>query len=74
MTNSKKPLLSRIKSFRKWRTFVAIPLIIIGCAALVLPVIPGVLILFLGIALFNPDLAEKMKDSVSNFVKSFNFS
>jgi uncharacterized protein YqgC (DUF456 family) len=73
MTDYKKTLLDQIKSFRKWRTFVAVPLIIIGFAALLLPVIPGVLILFLGIALINPDFAEKVKNGVTKFVKSLNF-
>ncbi len=74
MTGTKRSLLSRIESFRKWRMIIAIPLIILGTASLLLPVIPGILILFLGIALINPDLAEKFKNNVTKFFRSLNFS
>jgi len=60
----KKPLVDRIMKFRKWRNWVAIPLIILGIIGLALPILPGIAILFLGILLINPGLAYKIKDKI----------
>lgn len=63
---SKIPLIKQLESFRKWRNWIAIPLIALGVVSLLLPVIPGLLIIFLGIMLVNPDLADRIKDKVIN--------
>ncbi|KPK93170.1 hypothetical protein AMJ80_06095 [bacterium SM23_31] len=60
----KKPLVDRIMKFRKWRNWIAIPLILVGIVSLALPILPGIAILFLGILLINPGLAYKIKDKI----------
>jgi len=66
----KKPLLDRIMKFRKWRNWIAIPLIIIGVVGLALPILPGIAILFLGILLINPGLAYTIKDKIIQLYKN----
>ena len=68
---SKKPLIEQLKSFRKWRNWIAIPLIAIGVISLLLPVLPGILIIFLGIMLINPELADRIREKVTNLKKKF---
>lgn len=68
---SKIPLIKQLESFRKWRNWIAIPLIVIGIISLLLPVLPGLLIIFLGIMLVNPDFADRIKDKVINIKKKF---
>jgi len=68
---SKKPLIEQLESFRKWRNWIAIPLIALGILSLLLPILPGVLIIFLGIMLFNPELADRIKDKVMNLKRKF---
>ena len=68
---SKKPLIEQLESFRKWRNWIAIPLIAIGVISLLLPVLPGILIIFLGIMLINPELADRIREKVTNLKKKF---
>ena len=68
---SKKPLINQLDSFRKWRNWIAIPLIAIGIMSLLLPVLPGLLIIFLGIMLVNPELAETIKEKIINLKKKY---
>jgi len=68
---SKKPLIKQLESFRKWRNWIAMPLIALGVLSLLLPILPGVLIIFLGIMLFNPELADRIKDKVINLKRKF---
>ena len=68
---SKKPLIEQLKSFRKWRNWIAIPLIAIGVISLLLPILPGILIIFLGIMLINPELADRISEKVTNLKKKF---
>ncbi|MCH7783342.1 hypothetical protein IID62_09790 [candidate division KSB1 bacterium] len=68
---SKKPLIEQLKSFRKWRNWIAIPLIAIGVISLLLPILPGILIIFLGIMLINPELADRIREKVTNLKKKF---
>jgi len=60
----RKPLVDRIMKFRKWRNWIAIPLILLGIVSLALPILPGFAILFLGILLINPGLAYTIKDKI----------
>ena len=66
-----KPLIDRIMKFRKWRNWIAIPLIIIGIVSLALPILPGIAILFLGILLINPGLAYNIKEKIIRLYKKF---
>ena len=68
---SKKPLIEQLKSFRKWRNWIAIPLIAIGVISLLLPILPGILIIFLGIMLINPELADRIREKFTNLKKKF---
>ena len=68
---SKKPLIEQLESFRKWRNWIAIPLIAIGVISLLLPVLPGILIIFLGIMLINPELADRIREKFTNLKKKF---
>ena len=67
---SKEPLINEIMTFSKWRNWIAIPLIILGIAGLILPVLPGLAILFIGILLINPDLASSLKDKIRRWGKN----
>ena len=68
---SKKPLIEQLESFRKWRNWIAIPLIAIGVISLLLPILPGILIIFLGIMLINPELADRIREKFTNLKKKF---
>ena len=68
---SKKPLFEQLESFRKWRNWIAIPLIAIGVISLLLPILPGILIIFLGIMLINPELADRIREKFINLKKKF---
>lgn len=67
----KEPLIRQLDSFRKWRNWIAIPLIVVGVISLMLPILPGLAFLFLGIMLINPELADRIKDKVLNLKKRF---
>ena len=66
---SKKPLIDRIMKFRKWRIWIAIPLIILGVIGLVLPILPGLAFIFLGIVLISPGLADIIKEKTIRLYK-----
>ncbi|MBN2411994.1 hypothetical protein JXQ31_09910 [candidate division KSB1 bacterium] len=55
-----KKLRQEIREFRRTKIFFAIPLIIIGLVGLILPVIPGILLIVYGIMFLIPTLNKKM--------------
>ncbi len=55
-----KKLRQEIREFRRAKIFFAIPLIIIGLFGLVLPVIPGILLIVYGIMFLIPSLNKKI--------------
>ncbi len=67
---NKESLLKRIESFRKWKLFLAVPLIVIGVFGLLIPILPGLLILFVGVAIIKPELAEDWKNRALNLLNS----
>lgn len=67
----KEPLIRQLDSFRKWRNWIAIPLIVVGVISLMLPILPGLAFLFFGIMLIKPELADRIKDKVLNLKKRF---
>jgi len=69
--SSKIPLIKQLESFRKWRNWIAVPLIAIGVIGLLLPILPGFLIIFLGIILLNPELADRIKEKVINLKRKY---
>ena len=50
-----KPLWEDILKFHKNRQMLGIILVILGAAGLLLPIVPGMLVLLLGLALLAPD-------------------
>ena len=50
-----KPLWEDILEFHKNRQLIGILLVILGSAGLLLPILPGVLVILLGLALLAPD-------------------
>ena len=66
---AREPLVKQIMSFRRWRNWIAVPLIVVGAASLVLPIIPGLLILFIGILLIKPDFADSIRERVMQLTK-----
>jgi uncharacterized protein YqgC (DUF456 family) len=55
----KKKLIDEIKKFRKGKPFIAIPLIIIGILGLVLPIIPGILLIVTGLTFLYPSFFKE---------------
>ena len=49
------PLWEEILEFHKNRQLLGIILVILGTAGLLLPIVPGLLVLLLGLALLAPD-------------------
>ena len=50
-----KPLWEDILEFHKNRQLLGIILVILGSAGLLLPILPGLLVIILGLALLAPD-------------------
>lgn len=52
-------LLDEIRAFRKGKPFIAIPLIVVGLFGLVLPIIPGMLLILLGVTFLYPSFFKE---------------
>ncbi len=65
-SNSKRkdklPLVTQIMKFRKLRKWLGLPLILFGLVGLLVPVIPGIIFLVLGIIFINPSLGDKISE------------
>lgn len=53
MKHSKNTLLDNILRFRKYKLPIAVLLIVVGVLGLVLPIIPGIVLLLLGMGLIK---------------------
>lgn len=62
MEEEKKPLWEEIVNFTKSKNKLAVSLIAIGVLGLLLPVIPGLLLIAVGIYLLKPEWADKVKE------------
>lgn len=62
MTEEKKPLWEEIVEFTKSKNKLAIALIVLGSVGLILPIIPGLLLVAVGIYLLKPEWADKIKE------------
>lgn len=58
---SKRPLWEDILKFSKDKYKIASVLLIVGILGLVFPIIPGVLLIALGILILKPEWYEKVK-------------
>jgi len=61
MDEEKKPLWEEIVDFTKSKNKLAVALIAIGLLGLALPIIPGLLLIAVGIYLLKPEWVEKVK-------------
>ncbi len=66
-----KPLYKKILNFEKWRELWIAPLIILGVIGLIIPVLPGLLILYIAIVLIDPDRADRIKNYFINVFEGF---
>jgi uncharacterized protein YqgC (DUF456 family) len=57
----KKPLWQEIQKFSGQKWYIALILLLLGLFGLVLPVIPGVLLIALAVFLIKPGWYEKLK-------------
>ncbi len=57
---AKKKLKEEIRDFRRSKSLYAIPLLLIGILGLVLPVIPGILLIVYGLMLVIPGRKSKI--------------
>ncbi len=62
MENEKKPLWEEIVDFTKSKNKLAIILIALGLLGLALPVLPGLLLIAVGIYILKPEWVEKVKE------------
>ncbi len=62
MDEEKKPLWEEIVDFTKSKNKLAVALIALGLIGLVLPVLPGLLLIVVGIYLLKPEWADKIKE------------
>jgi uncharacterized protein YqgC (DUF456 family) len=60
--NQNKPLWQEILAFSKHKYKIGVILIIIGIPGLILPVIPGIFLIGLGIFFLKPEWYAKLKD------------
>jgi uncharacterized protein YqgC (DUF456 family) len=66
-------LIKEILAFRKLRNWLIIPLLTIGCIGIILPILPGLLLIFTGLVLWKPELADKIKTELVKLQKKFAF-
>jgi len=62
MEDEKKPLWEEIVDFTKSKNKLAVVLIGIGVLGLILPIIPGLLLIAVGVYLLKPEWAEAVKE------------
>ena len=58
---TKKPLWREIKRFSAQKIWLAVLLLILGLLGLVLPVVPGILLLAVAVFLIKPEWYERLK-------------
>ena len=56
----RKSLRAEVRRFSKQKTWLAIPLLLLGLLGLVLPIIPGLALIFVGILFLAPRSGEKL--------------
>ncbi|HDP99184.1 MAG TPA: hypothetical protein ENN22_08385 [bacterium] len=69
MPVTKKSLFEEIKQFNRDKKKYALILLIVGFAGLLLPVIPGLMLIVLGIMLLHPKLGQALSEKIKDWVK-----
>lgn len=67
----KKSLYDEIKEFHKEKKKYVLLLFLGGILGLIFPVIPGLLLLWLGVALLDPVNGEKLMNKAKDWIKAF---
>jgi hypothetical protein len=62
MSTEKKPLWQEIESFSKKKKWIALGLIVLGISGLVLPVIPGLLLIGIAVFILKPEWYHRFRD------------
>lgn len=65
----RKSLYEEIVDFQCFKKYVGIPLIALGVAGLLLPLLPGLILIFLGFMLVVPRKAEEIIDKIRRLWK-----
>ena len=68
---NKKSIREEIRHFGKKKQWIAIPLIVLGIVGLVLPVMPGWVLIFLGSLFLFPKPTERILNWLKEKRKSF---
>ena len=61
-------LVDEVKKSRTLRKFFLIPILIIGLIGLLIPIIPGLLFIYIFLVLVNPDIADLIKDKAKDLI------
>ena len=61
-------LVDEVKKSRTLRKFFLIPILIIGLIGLLIPIIPGLLFIYIFLVLVNPDIADLVKDKAKDLI------
>jgi len=61
-------LLKEIKKFRLLRKVVLIPILLLGILGLIIPIIPGLVFIYVFLVLINPEMADLIKDKCKDFL------
>ncbi|MDW7680566.1 MAG: hypothetical protein SCK70_08370 [bacterium] len=67
MPVTKKSLFEEINQFNRDKQKYALILLIVGFAGLLLPVIPGLMLIVLGIMLLHPKLGEALLEEIKEW-------
>ena len=62
----KRKIRDEIRTFRRIRPYIAIPLLVIGVIGLVFPVIPGLALIFVGVMLLLPRTGDKLVRTIKS--------
>ena len=63
---NKKPLWEDIIAFTRSKNKVGVGLIILGLMGLLLPIIPGILLVVAGIIILKPEWYERLKKKIKS--------
>jgi len=69
--NKKTSLIDEMKKFRQEKKFYIITLFVLGILGLIFPVIPGLLLIGLGIMLISPRHGEALLGKIKKWLNSF---